>query len=415
MGILDLSPNYFLEDGERVLQDRSTILAYLEDLERSGDELRLVVQGHPSLPATVLRLEEEPPRLLVRLGRPLPVTWIRRKEIVLLFTLEGTQLLAPVRFLERGGYLETYLSLPEFVRHAERRSRMRAHFHAREKATVTVLEGLLGARGATGRLLDLSMEGLKMRVDRAITVRGQESLPVAEGTFPPGTRFPILRIDQLAYAPVVVCAAVLCHATLREGSLHLGMRFEGLGEMETQVLRQVLGRRLPKFSQGFPERRRKREASQDLEPRVVVVHHGAGSEPPDSAAPAADPNKAAKRLLLVLQDDLERAILVAALQADGYRRIHEARSYAEAMNHVKVFPMDAVILEERVGLEPAGDFLARLRQQGHCESVPKILLADSLDVRTRTLARTAKVDLVHSRKAGYEGEFRDVLGELLGL
>jgi CheY-like chemotaxis protein len=415
MAILDISPKYGGEGGELVLKDRSTILAYLEDLMWSTVEVQLVVQGHPPLSAHVTLVEDDPPRFKVKLGAPLPVTWIRRKEIVLLFTLDGIRFLAPVWFLERGGYLEALLSIPVAVSHADRRGKMRVHFGPREKATVTVLEGLHEARGATGHLLDLSLEGLRMRVDRAVTIRGKAPLPITGTTFKPGVRFPILRIDQLPYSPVVVCSGVVAHASATSDGVQMGIRFEQLGEMEAQVIRQVLGRRLPKFNLGFPERKRQGSPNREEDAGMVVVRHGDGpelSETPEFALPQ-DPVKCTKRLLLVMQDDLDRAILVSALRLDGYRKIHEARNYQEALDHVKVFPMDVVILEEKVGTLSAADFLTRLRQQGYCEATPTVLLADLLDVRTRALGRAAQVDYLQALSEDFETEFRDVLEGLL--
>jgi CheY-like chemotaxis protein len=279
---------------------------------------------------------------------------------------------------------------------------------------VTVLEGLMGARGATGPLVDLSLEGLRMRVDRAMTLQGKAPLDVGAGTFPQGTRFPILRIDQLPYTPVVVCAGVVAHVAIGGGDVLMGIRFEGLGEMEAQSIRQVLGRRLPKFNQGFPERRSPRKAGEERTGSTVLVHRGSSGEALP-VQPPEDSRKALRRLLVALEDDLDRAVLVTALREDGYRKLHEARSYAEALDHVRVFPMDAVILGDSLAGLSAEDFLKRLRMAGFCEDAPSVLLAEHLDARTTARARDGQFDHVQGPVEEPGEGLRDVLEHLLNL
>jgi len=391
------------DGGERVLRDRPTILAYLEDLRRSQAEAGLSGEGHGPLPARVEEVMEDPPRFRVRLGRPLPQAWTGGAALTLQFSLDGIRLLAPAVLKERG-LEDAWFGLPASVAFADRRSRMRAHFGPREKATVTVLEGFLGARGATGPLLNLSLEGVRMRVERAISGPGQVPLAVGAATFAPGTRFPILRIDQLPYSPVLVCAGVLAHVTQAADGIQLGIRFEDLGEMEAQTIRRILGRRLPRFSAGFPVRKCREQ------PGSAAVALQPGTALPEARE---DPRKASRRILLALSDDLERAVLASALRAEGYARVHEARNTAEALDHLKVFPMDLVILGEKVGTFAAADFLVRVRRLGG-ERMPALLLAAQVDVRTLALARSAQIEHVLPLGQDGGGEFRSVLAGLLG-
>ncbi|BDU72238.1 response regulator [Mesoterricola silvestris] len=387
------------QGGERFLRDAATILAYLEDLARTGTEAELLAEGHGSVAVRVEEAREAPPGFRVR---PLPAGLGPGAAASLLFTLDGVRLLAPVTLLE-GGAGGGWFSLPEAVGFADRRTRMRVHFGPREKATVTALEGFLGARGVTGPLLNLSLEGIRMRVDRAITVRGKAPLALGAATFPPGSRFPILRIDQLPYSPVLVCSGVLAHVSHGADGIQMGIRFVDLGDMEAQAIRQVLGRRLHKFNAGFPARGR-REA-----PEKALVDVQRGEAPED---PPRDSRKDGRRILVALTDDLDRTILASSLRADGYRKVHEARSAAEALDHLKVFPMDVVILGETVGTLPAADFLARIRRRGG-DHTPALLLASQVDVRTLALARTAQIEHVLPLGGDYGDGFRDILAGLL--
>lgn len=394
----------------RTLADPATIQAYLEELAATGAGVRLAVPGHPPVPAVVGVLDAAAGRFRARLGRPLPVTWIRRHEIDLLFALDGVRLAAPVRFLERDGYLEASFSLPRLVRLGDRRQGLRAHFSPREKASVTALEGLVGARGVTGRLLDLSMEGLRMRLERAVAHGGRAALEPGLDLFPVGTRFPVLRLDQLPYSPVVVCAGVVVNAAQDRGGVALGIRFDPLGDLEAQILRQVLARRLPRFRQGFPERRRDKGAAPGVE--VNVVHDGPRGKAPESPG---DPVRAGKRLLVAIGDDLDRAIVVAGLQRLGYRRLHEARNPAEAVDQLRLFSMDALVLADPLGAAPATEFLVRLRRHGLARTVPALLLARKVDVRLRVEAKAAEIEHVVPLGDGCAAEVDDLLRGPFGL
>jgi response regulator RpfG family c-di-GMP phosphodiesterase len=92
-----------------------------------------------------------------------------------------------------------------------------------------------------------------------------------------------------------------------------------------------------------------------------------------------------------VDDDLDRAILSTSLRLQGYRRVHEARNLAQALDHARVFPMDALVLGERVGPLAAPDFLARLRAQGVCREVPALLLAGPDAGHAEALARAAGI------------------------
>ena len=431
-------------NGETLLKERDTILAYLEELARLKIPVKLWFSedDRVALGAEVLKVEEGSMRFLLRLKRALPGGIAPKQKVTMVFPLDQCRLLCLVRFLDRGGYLEGWFAIPESLRHAEQRSRLRSKFSTREKATVTVLEGLQDERGATGSLVDLSMTGLCMRVERAVAIRYNHPLTVRGDLFPRGTIFPIIRIEQLPYSPMVECSGRVAH--IREdtdlGEVLMGITFDPVGENETQVLNQVMGRRLPNFNQGFPIRER---LAQD--PDLLVGPAGAGELPEASTSdapaagdqePAAAPaaasvhtpesdeerlarvlrnRKRLKRILLIMFDDLDRAILGSTLKVDGYDKIHEARNFLEAVAHFKVFELDAVIIEQQLGNHSAQDFLQRLRKQELCLDLPVVLLVNELDVRVKIMAKAAKIDRIQLVPVDYDGEFRDALHGLLKL
>ena len=425
--------------GEAVLRDGQTILAYLEDLARRRAPVRLWCkeQDRVALGAQVAEVDEASGKVLLRLQRALPSDLAARQKVTMVFLLGGARMLAVVRFVDRAGYLEAVFSLPEVVRHAEQRGKLRARFGAKDKATVTVLEDLRDRLGATGRLVDLSMTGLCVRLERAVHIRGNDPLELAASLFPPGTRFPIIRIDQLPFAPVVTCSGRVAHIRAEEegAGFLLGLALDPLGDMEAQILDQVLSRRLPSFHQGFPVLERvPREAvaaawtdpkdgpggpaafeeAEEAEPEQAPAEATA-PEPDDPALKALLKRKRQKRILLIMMDDLDRAILSCTLKVDGYEKIHEAHSFLEALAHFKVFDLDTVIIEQQLGEQSAQEFLVKLRKQGFCVEPPVVLLAQAVDVRVKLMARAAGIEHIQQLPVDYDGIFRDVLHGLLKL
>ena len=430
--------NFFSKEeragAEPQMQDGSVILAYMEELARTRAALQLWFHedDRVGLATQVLAVDDNLLRMRLRLHRSLPSDIVAKQKVTLVFGMEGSRFLCPIRFLTRGAYLEAWFTVPETVVHAERRTKLRTHFSLRERATVTVLEALHDQCGATGALLDLSLEGLCMRLDRVVSVRDKRALEPSAGMFPPGTRFPVLRIEQLPFAPALECSGVVAHTRDTGEGVTLGIRFEGLGDLGDQILNQVMSRRLPTFNQGFPVRKRieaVEAAAADREAAVgITIQRLEAAAEPEAVAALTEAEvkaerqhrlllmkKKAKRLLLILFDDLDRAILGATLKVDGYEKILEARNYLEALAHCKVFPLDLILIEQQLGTHTAQAFLEKLRKQGVCLEVPVVLLADQLDVRVKIMAKAAGIDHIQKVPIDYDGQLREKLNVLLKL
>ena len=426
--------------GELLLKERDAILAYLEELAHLHTPVKLWCreEDRAALGAQVLKVEEESMQILLRLQRALPGDMLPKARITMVFPLGGFRFLAQVRFLTRGQYLEAYVSVPEAVRHAERRSKMRTRFGSREKATVTCLGGPqdLSRRqlGATGALLDLSLEGLCVRLERAVSTQDNSPLPVNASLFKPGDLLPVIRIEQLPFAPTLECSGHVAHIEELDNWIVLGICFDPPGEAQTQILAQVMSRRLPRFNQGYPIRERRPKEESAPAQASVQAPGEAGAEPleglsPEEADAAAFPHetpeqraarillvrKKAKRILLVMFDDLDRAILSSILKADGFEKIHAARNLLEATSHFKVFTLDIIIIEQNLGAFTAQEILTRLRKQGLCQQLPVVLLAAEVDMRLKIMAKAAQIDQIQKLPVDYPGELQPALLRLLNL
>jgi CheY-like chemotaxis protein len=333
--------------------------------------------------------------------------------------------------------MQAIFKVPECITHAERRGQMRARFGRLEKASVTILEDLFKGHGATGRLVNLSMEGLCMKIERAISIEQDRRLPISQNLFQFHQTLMVVRILDLPHSPVVECTGRVAHLEEFPEGLLMGIHLEGLGGLEAQILNQVLGRRLPTFSRSFPQKRRRCEmdfTSADEAERLARMLEDKGGE---EAAPAADEEadvleavedpmdalppqdrlalvkKRCRRILLIQSDDLNRAILAGTLQVDGFRQVREARNLLEALQCTRVGTFDLIILDQTIGTHGAQTILERLRKLGHCEDVPVIMIAEHTDVKTTIMAKAARIDHVQKVPIDYDGELRGVLNHLL--
>ena len=385
MGLKDFFAKPDTSEKEPVLRDRSTILAYLEEISRLRTQVQLWLNREDLLPANakVELVGEETGTFTVSLQRALPGDLDPRFPIELLFPLDGMRFRCPVRFKERGGYLKAIFKLPECVYHAERREKLRTRFGQRESANVTVLENLFEGHGATGKLINLSLEGLCMRLEKALSIRENRRLAITTGIFRPKQELMVVRLLDLPRAPLVECSGRVTHLEEGPEGVSLGVHLEGLGTLEAQILHQVMAHRIPTFARGFPQKRRRseldleapgrQEPSDETPPQPLPDPVEVESIDTDRATEGAPDRlnrmkKRGRRILLIQIDDLDRAILAGTLLVDGFSQVKEARSFTEALRWVREGAMDLILIEQQLGTMSAQQLLEQLRKLGQVHS-----------------------------------------------
>lgn len=442
MGWKEILGKRLAPDTEPGLTDPQQILAYLEELCRLRTPCQLRFRKDDLAPAAVKieSIHEEQHAFTVSLSRALPAGIEDQPSLELTFPLERGRFRCSVFFLQRGGYLQAVLGLPLRIKQAERRVGPRARFGSRERASVTLIENLGSGLGATGKLRSLGMGGLSLRVDRMISIADDRRINPTSAPFEKGQKFFLLRITDLPHAPMVECGASLAYAmTTAEGPI-LGLQFEGLGSLELRILEQVMQRRLPRTGQVFPLKVRRahlnldasdegeteEEAWEDSEGEPAGSQ-GAGEGPGEGTEDAdwldrSSPQEKVKRLkrsgrciLLVMTEDLDRAILAGTLIVDGFRRLKEARNFTAAVEVLRTFQPDLVILDQRIGSHDAQQFLDKLRQNGLHGDTPVVMLAEKPDVRTALMAKAARIGRVETKPVDYDGSLRAGLERLLGV
>lgn len=346
--------------------------AHDKDLVPIPAKVDLVGEENHTLTLSLQRLPQPEPKA----GEPFQ----------LLFHLDGQRFRAELPYRGRGAYMQCVFNLPWSIQHAERRGEVRTRFAAREKAQVVALQGLFEGLALGGPLLNLSMGGCAFRLSRVMDIRGDKRLSLRADLVEPGTPLALVRLQDLPHLPMIECGAVASHMEQRPEGVVLGLRFEGLGSFESQVIAKLLSQRVPGFRRTFPRKRRQRElteaelqAPQAPEEAIEDIDDAPLQPPTEAETALSDEEikelreavrapdrhqllrKRGKRLLLLMGDELDRAILKATLHLDGYRSLYEASSLVQALDVNRHVALDMVIVDQKVGPHGALKLVEALR------------------------------------------------------
>jgi CheY-like chemotaxis protein len=365
------------------------------------------------------------------------------------FPMAGLRFRTEVSYQGRGRYMESTFHLPRAIQFAERRRSRRTRLGAREKASVAVFESIAEGVAASGRLLNLSMEGLCLRLDRAMQVLGGKRIAPHPGLFTEGRQLQIVRLLNLPQLPPLECTGVVrfCSAPRPGGPVLLGLQLEGLNGLDTEHLNLFLRRRLPTHAQGFPARRRRGDLEEDNPEgdgeEDLLAEDGPEDEVPEASVPeeVEEPGEApiagvgpedsddlpagndqmlrlrrrGKRLLVIMPDELERSMFVCTLHVCGFTGFLEARNLVQGLDQSKRFRVDAIFVDQQVGPLTGTEVAQRLRKMGRLDGVPIFQFQRLPDVRRFLAAKAAGVTHVVKHPVDFDGELKGLLDQALGL
>lgn len=431
-------------DGEPALKDQGQILAYLEELARLRSLVHLHLRTDPPmcLGARVELVNDQDPSFSLSFPHQVP-RLEAEQSVELHFPLAGMRFRALVAYKGRGTYMQSVFRLPAMVQFADRRAAMRTRIGSREKASVALFENLFGGIAASGRLLNVSMEGLCLRVDRALQIQGDRRLQPTLDLFHEGQELQVVRILNLPHLPTIECSGEVRFATTNQaGQVLVGLRLLGLGTEDQRHLHQFMLRRLPKYGRAFPVRRRRGDheegasVDEDTESLEAVGDEEdllAGIGLSEEATPESEPaaiaelgdgpqddrllrlRRRGKPFLVILPDDLERSIFVCTLQVCGYARAFEARTLVQGLEWSKKAPMEAIFLDQRIGPLTGIEAALRLRKMGRLEGIPIFLFQREPDVKTMLAAKAAGIRQVIKVPVDFDGELKGLLDQTFGL
>ena len=310
------------------IEDPKALRDLLQNLADSEAEFLIRVEGTATLPyaAWVQSLHPAEGRMVLKLVRPLPHEMPAGALFRMVFTAGEQRFEGTLTLTGREAYLQYGFQSPAQLLLADRRRHPRHPFRPRENAYVILQDSGIPGLGVAGPLVNISMGGMAMRVDRVLRLDDGMRIPVSSALFERGKGFPRFRVQDLPRLPLLEGRAVAAHATERGTELLLGLSFPGLEADQEAALAQSLEFR-DKMLRGGSGARIEGDAGPAKGGRApdlaasTGVPEGAGVEPAAPVPVLALLRRRAARVVLVMAEGPVRRNLEDLLRDQGYRRL----------------------------------------------------------------------------------------------
>ncbi len=423
------------------------VLAYLEEAQRLRASMVLMDPKSRELNVHIQSVGEE--RVGLQAQGLLPVE--KGDKFTLLLNMDGSRFRMKLRAIEmKNGTLQ--VEVPTEIELAERRKRPRARLNAKEGATATALTGLFEGTGVTGTPENISEQGVRIRVEKAMEIKSERKLHPALALMPVGTQLMLIKLSKLPKAPNLEIEGKVVGVAMDGNTLCLNIAFNGVHTS----LRNLVASRSSAPPTSVPQKNRRKpeqeprerpshehhepERARTPEPAKVATPAAAAAPTPTAAAPAAAvpvpaevaPEAAADRngdranalsalkkrtraILIAMEDHPDRDWLQAFLEEEGYQRIHLASTLTQVLEGLDQPGLSLIIIDGGVA-EIKGIELADFLKNRLGESKPPIILAQETVQTVLVLAaRRAGVDEILVKPYDHDETLASKIETLLGL
>jgi len=389
------------------LRDGNTIRAYLDELVLRKTPVQLWITQSDTLPfeTTIARISRD--TFITSQTPPLPLD----QQLNISFMVDSRRFTAHTQVVSTGVF-----KIPTSVAIGERRERFRAAFARHEEIEVFACEKVsppfVWGRILAGRLLDLSLQGLRVSLDELTGATGEPA------SLSRGDTFATVCISNLPYTPTIQCGGIVAHVRNVPGETSAGLLLTGLLESDRKNIERILARRFPTtFGAAFPQKHRKTDIADQAGAPVQVKAAAKAPEvvvmPPAPAAPApARPprpeltpvmriRKAGRKILVISATSEGRKPLAESMREDDFKQVFEARSFLDAQNMARASRFDLVLLDVKVGGHFGQMILEALHRHGLLLDTPVILVADRRDASIEAVAEAIGAIHIHEKRAPY--------------
>ena len=242
------------EGSDAPLEDPLALQDALRMLFEAESEFPIKVEGTSTLPysSRVQGLDFERGEFILKLVRPLPHELMEGAIFRLVFAVEDQRFEGLITFVSREAYLQYRFQVPAHLFHADRRRHKRYPFRPRENAYVIAQDSGIPGMGLAGPLVNISLGGFALRVDRVLKLDDGMRLPPNTALFERGKGFNRIRIQNLPRLRLLEVRGVTTHAFERGSEVILGMAFHGMSPVETAALAQALDLKEKLYRGGQP-------------------------------------------------------------------------------------------------------------------------------------------------------------------
>lgn len=431
------------------------VLAYLEDAQRVRTPFTLADDRGRSATANLIGLSTEQELATFQLQGPLPGDKGTRLQGC--FILDGLRVGGTFQVVAtRTGQAD--LALPETLAILERRRKPRAKLNPREGATLTALTGLFEGTGLTGVIENLSESGARIRVERAMEVKGERKLSLHTSLVNPGHEFGVLRLSKLPRLPGAwECSGRAVYLEGSSAALYLGVAWASFPSEAQGALRALIASRVAAVPASLPPKARRNAEPEPVrtepvrtdpvrtdpvrekaiepapqpppaEPEPVrapaepVRAETVASEPPgaDPGAPARNPallrlKKRSRTVAVVATPgNPHRVLAVDHLTEEGYGKVVSAQTLRDLLDLLEEAQPSLLVIEDGVA-ELQGIDLVEALHRVHEDLPPIVLALEEVSASTVLAARRAGVTSLMVKPYDLDEAFSGILEGALGL
>jgi CheY-like chemotaxis protein len=390
------------------LRDGNTIRAYLDELVFKQTLVQLWITLSDTLPfeTTIARISRD--TFITSQTPPLP----QNQQLNLSFMVDSRRFTAHTQVVSTGVF-----KIPTSVAIGERRERFRAAFGRHEEIELFACEKVsppfVWGRVLTGRVLDLSLQGLRVSLDEVASGTGEAA------TLARGDTFASVCIGNLPYTPTIQCGGIVAHVRSVSGELSCGFLLTGLLETDRKNIERILARRFPTtFGQAFPQKHRKTDIADQAgapvqvkaaakAPEVVAMPSAPAAPlierpPRPEVTPVMRIRKAVRKILVISATSEGRKSLAESMREDDFKQVFEAKSFLDAQSMARATRFDLVLLDVKVGGHFGQMILEALHRHELLLDTPVILVADRRDANIEAVAEAIEAIHIHEKRAPYD-------------
>jgi len=250
----------FSKGGKDPAKTDELVLAYLEDALRVRSPF-LLKDKQGETRATLHSVDEERGSFRLNPSAELSLANGGRLEFILLH--EGLRLGGSATALDvRPGVLN--LHLPRALELRERRRLPRARLNPKESASLSALQSLGEGVGLQGTLTNISEGGIRLRVNKAISIATEKPLMLGTKLITPGQAFEILKLGKVPRCPAVMeCAGRAVYLSHDGDGIVMGFAFEHLQGALSSAIQSLVSSRAAPLPTELPTKARRKQEKQE--------------------------------------------------------------------------------------------------------------------------------------------------------